>query len=144
MTLHLVKLCVGCDSIAALQAAIDKRLNGKTGKTARHVHLTRMMPKQADDLLDGGSLFWVMRGEILCREKILALESFAGSDGKSRCRIVMEPKLIPVSPRPMRAFQGWRYLKAEAAPPDLGHDGAQGLSDMPEDMRRELRQLGLL
>jgi len=144
MTLHLIKLCVGCDTIADLQASIDKRLAGKRGKAACHVHLTRMMPKQADDILDGGSLYWVMRGEIVAREKVVALEGFTGSDGKSRCRIVMEPKVIAVAPRPMRAFQGWRYLKAEAAPPDLGQAAAEGLSQMPEELRRELRQLGLL
>lgn len=144
MPLHLVKLCVGCETMDDLQASIDARIAGKKGAAARHVHLTRMMPKQAAELLAGGSLYWVMRGDIACREKILALESFIGSDGRSRCRIVMEPTVIAVAPRPMRAFQGWRYLKAEAAPPDLSHAQAEELAAMPDEMRRELRSLGLL
>lgn len=144
MTLHLIKLCVGCDTIADLQGHIDARVKGRKGKAAQHVHLTRMMPKQADDLLDGGSLYWVMRGEIMCREKIVALESFKGSDGRSRCRIVMEPNVVAVEPRPMRAFQGWRYLKAEAAPRDLSPKAAMSNAALPEELRRELRDLGLL
>lgn len=144
MTLHLIKLCVGCDTIADLQGHIDSRVKGRKGKAGQHVHLTRMMPKQADELLDGGSLYWVMRGEIMCREKIVGLESFMGSDGRSRCRILMDPHVIAVEPRTMRAFQGWRYLKEDAAPRDLSAQAALSNAALPEKLRRELRDLGLL
>ena len=118
MALNILKLCVGCDSIEDLvewrdQDAAWKRANRLP---VEQYHVTRMFPQRKAEVLDGGSLYWVMRGEILCREKIVALESFKGSDGRSRCRIVMEPNVVAVEPRPMRAFQGWRYLKAEAAP----------------------------
>jgi hypothetical protein len=103
-----------------------------------------MTPKRADELLAGGSLYWVIRGEVAAREKIIAVEPFRDSDGIGRCRLVMQPKVIAVSPRPMRPFQGWRYLTEDAAPPDLGKTSAASVAAMPEPMRRELRDLGLL
>ena len=83
------------------------------------------------------------RLEIAARQKLVAIEPFRDKDGIGRCRLVMETKLVPVSPRPMRAFQGWRYLDVKSAPPDL-RGSPQGLIDMPEPMRKELRELGLL
>ena len=102
-----------------------------------------MVPKRVDELLAGGSLYWVIRGEIAAREKIIAIEPFRDRDGIGRCRLVLQPKVIAVLSRPMRAFQGWRYFLASDAPPDLTSAGA-GVADMPEPMRRELRELGLL
>jgi hypothetical protein len=95
------------------------------------------------ELLAGGSLYWVIRGEIAAREKIIAIEPFRDRDGIGRCRLVMQPKVIPVLQRPMRAFQGWRYLAQNDIPPDLRSAGA-GVAEMPEPLRRELRELGLL
>ena len=86
----------------------------------------------------------MLRGEVAAREKIIALEPFRDKDGIGRCRIVMQPKVIAVSPRPMRPFQGWRYLKPDSAPADLGKTSAKGVAAMPEPLRRELRDLGLL
>jgi hypothetical protein len=103
-----------------------------------------MMPKRVEDILAGGSLYWVIRGEVAAREKIIAIEPFRDSDGIGRCRLVMQPKLVAVSPRQMRPFQGWRYLTPDAAPPDLGKSNAASVAAMPEPMRRELRDLGLL
>jgi hypothetical protein len=85
----------------------------------------------------------VIKGEIAARERLLAIEPFRDKDGIARCRLVIEPKLIPVVPRPMRPFQGWRYLSPDDAPVDLGKRG-DGMAEMPEPMRRELRDLGLL
>ncbi len=82
----------------------------KKGLPLRHVHITRMTPKRDGELLAGGSLYWVIKGEIAAREKIIAIEPFRDKDGIGRCRLVMQPKVIAVSPRPMRPFQGWRYL----------------------------------
>jgi hypothetical protein len=86
----------------------------------------------------------VIRGEIAAREKIIAIEPFRDKDDIGRCRLVMQPKVIVVSPRPMRPFQGWRYFTEDAAPPDLGKSAAKGMAAMPEPLRRELRDLGLL
>ena len=146
MPLHLIKLAVGCDSVRELKQRVAERMATakKKGLPQRHVHITRMTPKREDEILAGGSLYWVIRGEIAAREKIIALEQFRDKDGIGRCRIVMQPKVITVSPRPMRPFQGWRYLQPDSAPPDLGRTSAKGVAAMPEPLRRELRDLGLL
>lgn len=145
MALHLIKLCVGVETIKELEDWVKLRIKqaAARGQPKRHVHVTRMFPKREAELLDGGSLYWVIKGEIACREKIVALEPFRDKDGIGRCRIVMEPKIVPVAMRPMRAFQGWRYLAAKDAPADLGKRG-QGAASLPEPLRRELRELGLL
>ena len=146
MPLHLIKLAVGCDSVRELKEWVAERMATarKKGLPQRHVHITRMTPKREEEILAGGSLYWVIRGEIAAREKIIAIEPFRDKDGIGRCRIVMQPKVIAVSPRPMRPFQGWRYLNPDSAPPDLGRTAAKGVAAMPEPMRRELRDLGLL
>ena len=145
MPLHLIKLSVGATSVKDLKDWIAERVRQAKakGQPGRHVHVTRMTPKREEELLDGGSIYWVIKGEIAAREKLLGIEPFRDSEGIGRCRLIMEPKLIPVSPRPMRPFQGWRYLNAKDAPPDLGK-AAEGVAAMPEPMRRELRELGLL
>ena len=145
MPLHLIKLAVGCESIADFKSYLSERMRAAKARGApqHHIHITRMVPKRDVELLDGGSLYWVIKGEIACREKIAALEPFRDKDGISRCRIVMEPKIIRVEPRPMRAFQGWRYFQAKDAPPDTTKNG-QGSASLPEPLRKELRELGLL
>jgi hypothetical protein len=146
MTLHLIKLSVGTDSVQDLEDWIQKKLKERKRrgeKKPERIHTTRMVPKRADELLDGGSIYWVIRGEILCRERILDVRPFVDRDGVGRCRLVLDPKCVLVQPRPYRAFQGWRYLPAKDAPPDLDR-AAPGARNMPETMRRELRELGLL
>ena len=145
MPLHLIKLAVGCESVKELKSWVAERMATakKKGLPLHHIHTTRMTPKRVEELLAGGSLYWVIRGEIAAREKLLAIEPFRDGAGIGRCRLVMQPKVVPVLPRPMRAFQGWRYFTEDAAPPDLKSAGS-GLTDMPEPMRRELRELGLL
>ena len=146
MPLHLIKLAVGCESVKDLKDWIAERMKAakKKGLPQHHVHITRMVPKRADEILAGGSLYWVIRGEVAAREKIIGIEPFRDKDGIGRCRIVMQPRVMAVSPRPMRPFQGWRYLTEDAVPPDLGKAAAGSIAAMPEPMRRELRELGLL
>ncbi|WP_315720613.1 MULTISPECIES: DUF1489 domain-containing protein [unclassified Bradyrhizobium] len=146
MPLHLIKLAVGCESVKELKEWIAERMLAakKKGLPQQHLHVTRMTPKRVEDILGGGSLYWVIRGEVAAREKIVGIEPFRDGDGIGRCRIIMQPKVIAVSPRPMRPFQGWRYLTAEDAPADLGKASAAGVEAMPEPLRRELRDLGLL
>lgn len=145
MSLNLIKLAVGCDSIKDLQDWVRLRMRQakEQGLPLHHIHITRMTPKRDEELLDGGSLYWVIKGQIAARERIIGIEQFRDKAGIGRCRIVMQPKVVVVTPRPMRAFQGWRYLATTDAPPDLGKSG-KGLAAMPEPLRRELRELGLL
>jgi hypothetical protein len=139
--LHLIKLCVGCDSVKDLQDWI--RQKRKANKSREHTHTTRMVPKRVDELLDGGSIYWIIRGQVSCRQRLIGIEPFTDREGVGRCRLKLTPKVILVEPRPRRAFQGWRYLAATDAPRDLDR-AAPGAKDMPEEMRRELRNLGLI
>jgi hypothetical protein len=144
MALHILKLAVGCESIADLEEWIEEtRLQyRRLGQEYRQLHTTRMVPKRVDEILDGGSLYWVIKGRIAARERILAIEPFTGEDGISRCHIVLEPVVHPVEMRPCRPFQGWRYLTAKDAPRDIRK--GEAVADMPEAMRAELASLGLL
>ncbi len=138
MPLHLVKLCVGCRDIAHLGAFQKARLEA----TGRNAHVTRMVPRRAREILDGGSLYWVINGMVTVRQRIVAIEPFVDDDGVKRCRLELDPELVPVRPVPRRPFQGWRYLEDADAPPDM--DGLEGDEDLPEEMRRDLGSLGLL
>ncbi len=145
MTLHLLKLCVGADSIEDLQSWVEERVAERLrrGAPPQSLHVTRMTPKRSDDLLAGGSLYWVIRGQIAVRQALNAIEPFRDADGVGRCRLWLAPALTRVFPRPMRAFQGWRYLAGEDAPPDISGDN-YGVAAMPDAMRRALSGLGLL
>ena len=145
MPLHLIKLSVGTDSVRDLEDWIAKKLKERKrrGQPVERIHTTRMVPKRTDELLDGGSIYWVIKGEILCRETILDIRPFRDKDGIGRCKLVLDPKCVLVEPRPYRAFQGWRYLVAKDAPRDLAR-AAPGAAAMPEKLRRELSELGLL
>ena len=144
-TLHLVKLCVGVDTVEELATWQAQRSAQRLAEGAdpRPRHVTRMWPRRADDLLAGGSLYWVIRGVIRVRQKIATLEEVTGQDGIRRCAIVFEPLLIPTAPRPRRAFQGWRYLTNADAPPDIGQ-GAGDEAELPPGLREELSRFGVL
>jgi hypothetical protein len=102
-----------------------------------------MVPKRHDALLEGGSLYWVIKGQLACRQRLLSVEAFTDPEGIGRCRLHLEPVVVPVRPRPCRPFQGWRYLEPKDAPPDLSK-GEVGIGFLPESLRRELVSLGLL
>ena len=143
MPLHLVKLCVGADTLADLENWRDRRCAqlARAGEPEVMDHVTRMFPRRRDELLDGGSLYWVIKRRIQARQSILDLDEVRGPDGIARCRIVLEPVIIPTDTAPRSAFQGWRYLKPEDAPRDARGGGADGA---PEPLRSELAELGLL
>ena len=145
MALHLLKLCVGAESIEDLESWIALRLaeQRRAGQTPEQRHTTRMAPKRRDDLLDGGSLFWVIKGQIAVRQALLDIRPFTDADGIGLCHLVLEPRLVEIDPRPCRPFQGWRYLPATSAPADLGAARPE-LKTFPEPLRRELRDLGLI
>jgi hypothetical protein len=145
MVLHLIKLCVGCESISDLEQWIEENRghHHRLGRAFEQTHTTRMVPKRTGELLAGGSLYWVIKGQISCRQVLTAVRPFTDSGGVGRCHLVLEPIVIAVQPRPCRPFQGWRYLESANAPRDLGrHSG--DLAQMPEALRRELADLGLL
>ena len=102
-----------------------------------------MAPKRAAELIDGGSLYWVIKGQLAARQRLLEVEPFVDADGVRRCRLWLDPEVTPVRPRPMRPFQGWRYFAPKDAPPDLDA-AAEGAGAMPEELRRALGELGLL
>jgi hypothetical protein len=143
MSLHLIKLCVGAESIADLEEWVEERADEQLaqGRPRRSRHITRMVPTRAAEIVDGGSLYWVIKGHLSARQRVLEVEPFVDSDGIGRCRLWLAPEVVKVAPRPMRPFQGWRYFAVKDAPPDLGRSGA---AEMPEALRRTLGELGLL
>lgn len=144
MTLHLLKLCVGAESIEDLADWIERRMAAQkaAGKTPEQYHTTRMIPKRRDELLDNGSLYWVIKGSIQVRQRLLDIRPFTDAEGISRCNLVLEPVLHETVWAPRRPFQGWRYLKDNEAPADLAE--GDGGNDLPDSLRRELASLGLM
>ena len=143
MALHLIKLCVGADSIEDLAQWQAERIKEAVRKkrAPELLHVTRMTPKRADELLDGGSIYWVIKGQIAVRQKLLELRAVT-RDGGPRCGLVLDPKLVPTKMRAQRAFQGWRYFEPADAPDDL--KGRAKEAKLPEALRAELSALGLL
>jgi hypothetical protein len=145
MALHLLKLCVGADSVQDLRDWVSERslVAMAAGLQPHSTHTTRMVPKRIEELLDGGSLYWVIKGQVSARQTLLGIETFTGGDGINRCNLVLGPEIIETRPQPKRPFQGWRYLTPNDAPQDLACVGDDAAA-MPEDLRRELAELGLL
>ncbi len=139
MTLHLRKLCVGVESVEQLEQFQARRL--KRAETLRHD--TRMMPKRRDEIVDGGSLYWVIKGLIQVRQPITDITPEVDESGRGFARLHLAPELVRLVPRGHRPFQGWRYLEAADAPQDLAAAGAGG-DDLPAEMQAELRSLGIL
>jgi hypothetical protein len=140
MSLHLLKLCVGADSVEDLSDWQDSQRPRWPRGCA--IHVTRMWPKREAEVLDGGSLYWVIKGVILCRQRLLALEQVEGGDGITRCALVLDAEIIRTEAAPRRPFQGWRYLDPREAPRDLPKGRA--LDDaLPVDMARALAEIGL-
>ena len=138
--LHLIKLSVGTKDIAGLRAW--QALRAVHAPPLRHQ--TRSTPKRRDDIIAGGSIYWVIAGFVQVRQRVLDIIEDHWDDGTDCAGIVLDPTLIPVVGRPTKPFQGWRYLAPEAAPPDLTQNATQGLDALPEKMARELRALCLI
>ncbi len=137
--MHIVKLCVGCNSVEDLAAWQKSRI------AAGHdlMHVTRQTPRRGG-FGDASSLYWVIGGYIRARQRIAELREVRGQDGLLRCGLVLDGALIPTEPAPRRPFQGWRYLPAEDAPKDLDASVAAQDSGMPAAMRAELTELRLI
>ncbi|MBO6902577.1 MAG: DUF1489 family protein [Rhizobiaceae bacterium] len=146
MTLHLIKLCVGAESVEDLEEWVAGRVADKPragpGAPREPFHITRMVPKRVDELMEGGSLYWVIKGQVQCRQRIVEVRPFTDAEGIGRCYLVLDPKLQRTQWQPRRAFQGWRYLKPQDAPADLPDDA--DIAAMPVALRSELAELGLL
>lgn len=144
MSIHLIKLCVGVESPDDLKQRIDLRiqLSKQNSAETRILHTTRMVPKRAEELLDNGSLYWVIKGNIQARQKLLDIEEFKDAEGIKRCNLVLDPEVILTQFQPKRAFQGWRYLKNEDAPDDLG--ASLTGNELDPKMRADLMELCLI
>lgn len=145
MTVHILKLCVGIDSVEQLIDAHQRRLRAVGDKPGILAHRTRNYPRRADEILDGGSLYWVIRGAVLVRQPIIAVERLEGGEGGGgkRCAFILAPRWVRTEPQPRRPHQGWRYLEAADAPADLG-EGEAGADALPPHLVAELRALGLM
>jgi len=137
---NLVKLCVGADGVEDLVSWQAERAARIPGWVPCHV--TRMWPKRADEVLAGGSLYWVFKGLILARQRIVGLEERIGDDGIPRCALIFDPAVIRTEPVPRRPFQGWRYLDPKDAPRDLPQ-GREGEPDLPRELATVLAEIGL-
>ena len=140
-TIHLIKLSVGSDSVEQIEDWQQNR--SKQRANEHYFHLTRMWPKRADTLLNGGSLYWVFKGVILCRQRIVRLDEVQGGDGILRCGIVLDPEVVRTHAAPRRPFQGWRYLPVSDAPPDL-RAGRTAEETLPADLNRALAEIGVI
>ena len=142
-SLHLVKLSVGSESVETLRRWQRERRR----RFGRLFHQTRMLPRREQEIAGRGSIYWVIRGLVRCRQRILGFERTADAEGRPTTWILLDPTLVPTWPKPWRAFQGWRYLAPEEAPPDLEQalGAVEGdVAEMPVEMLVELRELGLL
>lgn len=143
MSVNLVKLCVGCSSIEGLKEWVEHKALSSTDQKRQEIyHITRMYPKREKELLNEGSLYWIIKGLLCCRQKIISLTSIRDEEGITRCRIGLKPEVVSVQTRSYRPFQGWRYLDGTATPPDISH--FEGDDPLPEKLRNELQSLGLL
>lgn len=142
--LHLIKLSVGSESVedfVAWQEGAPAR-NLAQGLPEGIFHVTRMWPRREAELLDGGSIYWVIRGLIQARQRLLSLDERIGQDGIRRCALRLDPQVFRVRPQAKRPFQGWRYLNAADAPEDLG-PYSKGAEDLPPEMQLALDALGV-
>lgn len=144
--MHLIKLCVGVEALDELRAYQAMRLERalKTGAVPELVHRTRQMPKKRDEVEKSGSLYWVIKGVVRARQRILELRPEEDAEERSICAIVFDHTLVETRPQPRRPFQGWRYLKPEDAPADLSALGSMAPADIPPEMRAALEELALL
>lgn len=139
--INLIKLCVGAEQVEDLIHWQAQRAAQNPDGLPRHV--TRMWPKRAADLLNGGSLYWVFKGVVLARQRILRLDEVVGEDGIIRCGIVLDPKVTRTQALPRRPFQGWRYLSPQDAPADLN---ARQLREdpLPPRLDAALAEIGVI
>ena len=136
MTVHLKKLSVGSASVDGLRVLQAQRL----ANVGRLVHITRNRPRRVEELLNGGSIYWIIKGVMSARQAIIDFVEAERADGRLACGIVLSPEIVTVAPTRMRIFQGWRYLEVADAPIDIGTENDE---NMPSEFFAELRELGI-
>lgn len=134
--LHLLKLAVGIEDIEHLRRVRAARVAERGG----HWVFTRNHPRRAQEVLAGGSIYWVIRGQIRLRQRVTGFRRQRDDNGRRYCLIEVDARLVPTLPRPWRPFQGWRYLSPEDAPVDCSDRG----EPLPDQMLADLRSLGLI
>lgn len=140
MALHMLKMCVGCDSVEDLaEWQANRMLRGEP-----LIHRTRNFPKRGTEILAGGSLYWIIKGQVRVRQRITAFEAVTDGEGGRFCAIHLAEALVRVIHKPARPMQGWRYLSAEDAPIDRDPNHVDETDEMPTGMVKELRALGLM
>jgi hypothetical protein len=141
MSLHLLKLSVGPKTVEQLRAIQARRAESEPPLR----HQTRTMPRRAAEILDGGSIYWVIGGFLQVRQRVIGLIEDVWDDGSACCGIVLDPELVAVEARAVKPFQGWRYLTAEDAPPDVrAGAAATGIEALPAKLRAALRDAALI
>ncbi|WP_323378370.1 DUF1489 family protein [Skermanella mucosa] len=140
MPIHLIKLAVGISDPDHLAEVQQGRRFVRDGMAVVPAY-TRRKPRRPDEVTGGGSIYWVIKGQVRCRQRVLDFEMMDGEEGETWCRIILDPTLVPTLPQSKKAFQGWRYLEPDAAPRDLGDADPGG--ELPPHILAELRELGL-
>ena len=138
MTVHILKLAVGVDDLAELRK-VQKQRKADRGF---YCFYTRNAPRREDEVLDGGSVYWVIKGFIQARQRIRGFVPIVNRRGRPAVLVKIEAKIVPTDAQPRRAFQGWRYLTPDEAPRDQRK--AKRGKEMPQAMARALRELGLI
>ena len=137
--INLLKLCVGAVSVEdLLDWQTSQRPNWPEG---RAIHVTRMWPTREAEVLEG-SLYWVIKGVILARQRITDLQEVNLGDGIPRCALVLDQEVIRTKAAPRRPFQGWRYLDPKDSPRDLPRGRAKD-DPLPPALAQALAELGL-
>lgn len=143
MPQHLIKLSVGTQSPEMLYIWQEQRSYIDEEGQQVVAHVTRNRPKREKEVLDGGSLYWIVKGQIVARNEVVGLEDVESSDGKKRCAIILKMPAVETFPKRHKIFQGWRYLDEANAPDDMPK-GQKGFSEMPAEMVMDLKELGLI
>jgi len=141
MTVHILKLCVGIDSVDHLIEVRKGRENLLPDGTAYNYHITRFRPKRASEILMGGSIYWVIKGFVQVRQRIIGLDMIETDTG-SKCKIIMDTCLVRTESQPRRPHQGWRYLECADAPRDIM--AGEKVDSLPPEMSMKLREMGLI
>ena len=141
MTIHLLRMAVGIEDVVHLRRVQQVRL--AEAEDGRLFTFTRNTPKRAEELIDGGSLYWIVKGYVRVRQRVLAVERRTDQQGRGRCALELDPRLVATVLQARRPQQGWRYLDPADAPPDRSQ-GDSGEDDLPEEMAKKLRDLGLI
>ena len=140
MTVHLKKLCVGAKDVDEL----FRRQIFIREKYDETVHITRMHPKRYEELIDGGSIYWIFKGYIRARQNILNMSRYIGEDKINRCKILLSEEIMLTTPKKSRPFQGWRYLKNNDIPKDDIVYDPLSYDNSSEELISELSKLGLV